>query len=41
MNSAVLCKKAKHRVYCRERLMHILSIMESFYDLGLTRKRLF
>ena len=34
-------KKAKHRACCRQRLMNILSIMEDFYNLGITSKKLF
>ena len=34
-------KKAKHRACCRQRLIKILSIMETFYDFGLSSKKLF
>lgn len=40
---AGLCfvKKTKHRACCRQRLINILSIMETYYELGLSSKNLF
>ena len=34
-------KKTKHRACCRKRLTNILSIMETYYDLGLSSQNRF
>ena len=40
-NGLCFVKKTKHKACCRKRLINVLSIMDTYYDFGLSSKSLF